>query len=72
MIYTVKIDDRSEAAKRVIKMLKTLQEDHVFIEVTGPDEIKHDEWTMRELESRYTSSLKNKVGKPWEQLVRGL
>ena len=72
MIYTVKIDDRTSTAKSVIEMLKSLQEKHDFIEVTGPEEIKYDEWTMRELESRYNATLKNKVGKSWDQLMQEL
>jgi arsenate reductase-like glutaredoxin family protein len=68
MNYIIKIRDTSKKAKSIINMLKTLQEDYDFIEISEDLENKKEAEIMKELEFRYKSFLKNKSGKEWNAL----
>ena len=72
MVYIIKIKDKSRKAKSIINMLKALQEDYDFIEVSEDMETQMDDETMKELEYRYNSYLKNKNGKEWNILLNEL
>lgn len=53
-------------------MLKALQEDYDFIEISEEKENQHDDEIMKELEIRYNSFLNNKEGKEWKILLNEL
>jgi hypothetical protein len=69
MIYTIRIKDKSVKAKSIINMLKALQEDYDFIEISEEKENQDDNDMMKELEIRYNSFVKNKNGKEWSALL---
>ena len=69
MVYTIKIRDKSSKARSIINMLKALQEDYDFIEITEEKEDQAEENILKELESRYNSFLKDKKGKEWNILL---
>jgi arsenate reductase-like glutaredoxin family protein len=72
MVYTIKIKDKSTKARSIINMLKALQEDYDFIEISEEKENQHDDEIMKELEIRYNSFLNNKEGKEWKILLSEL
>jgi arsenate reductase-like glutaredoxin family protein len=72
MVYIIKIKDKSRKAKSIINMLKALQEDYDFIEISEDLETQKDAEIMKELEFRYNSFLKNKNGKEWNALLNEL
>ena len=53
-------------------MLKKLQEDYDFIEISEDVENKREPLVLKELEVRYKSFLKNKSGKEWKNLLKEL
>jgi len=69
MVYTIKIRDKSSKARSIINMLKALQEDFDFIEISEEKEDQAEENIMKELETRYNSFLKEKNGKEWNILL---
>ena len=72
MNYIIKIKDTSKKAKSIINMLKTLQEDYDFIEISKDLENQHETLILKELEVRYKSFIKNKSGKEWDPLLKEL
>jgi hypothetical protein len=72
MVYTIKIKDKSDKAKSIINMLKALQEDYDFIEISVDNENQKEDDIMKELEMRYDSFLNNKNGKKWTTLLNEL
>ena len=72
MNYIIKITDKSKKAKSIINMLKALEEDYDFIEISEDLENKKEAEIMKELEFRYQSFLKNKSGKEWNALLKEL
>jgi arsenate reductase-like glutaredoxin family protein len=68
MNYIIRIKDTSKKAKSIINMLKALQEDYDFIEISEDLENKKEAEIMKELEFRYKSFFKNKSGKEWNAL----
>jgi hypothetical protein len=68
MVYTIRIKDKTIKAKSIINMLKALQEDYDFIEISEENDSQEDD-IMKELEIRYNSFLKNKKGKEWSALL---
>ena len=72
MNYIIKIKDTSKKAKSIINMLKTLQEDYDFIEISKDLENQHETLILKELEVRYKSFIKNKSGKEWDTLLKEL
>lgn len=72
MNYIIKIKDKSKKAKSIINMLKALQEDYNFIEITEDAENQQESMILKELEVRYKSFLKNKSGKEWNTLFKEL
>lgn len=72
MVYTIKIRDKSKKAKTIINMLKALQEDYDFIEVSEEYVSQKEITILKELEARYNSFLKNKEGKDWDILMKEL
>ena len=71
MVYTVKINDKSQKAKSIINMLKTLQEDYDFIQLIESNE-ENEKWVVKELESRIKLLKKEKSGKTWDKLLKEL
>lgn len=69
MVYTIRIRDKSSKARSIINLLKALQEDYDFIEISEDDEDKAMIEIMKELESRYNSFLMDKNGKDWKILL---
>lgn len=53
-------------------MLKALQEDYDFIEISEEIKDENDDKILKELEMRYNSYLKNKKGKEWSTLLKEL
>lgn len=53
-------------------MLKALQEDYDFIEISEDIESRQEALMLKELEVRYKSFLKNKSGKDWNTLMKEL
>ena len=72
MVYTIKIQDKSRKAKSIINMLKALQNDYDFIEISEDYENQNDAEIMKELEFRYNSFLKDRNGKEWNVLMNEL
>jgi hypothetical protein len=72
MNYIIKITDKSKKAKSIINMLKALEEDYDFIEISEDLENKKEAEIMKELEFRYKSFLKNNSGKEWNTLLKEL
>ena len=72
MVYTIKIQDKSRKAKSIINMLKALQNDYDFIEISEDYENQNDAEIMKELELRYNSFLKDRNGKEWNVLMNEL
>jgi glutaredoxin-related protein len=70
MVYTIKIKDRSIKARSIINMLKALQEDYDFIEISEEKENLNDNLILKELEMRYNSYLKSNKGKEWSILLK--
>lgn len=71
MVYTIKIKDKSAKARSIIDMLKALQEDYDFIEISEEEENLEDT-IMKELELRYNAFLGNSEGKEWNVLLKEL
>ena len=69
MVYTIKIKDQSIKARSIINMLKALQEDYDFIEISEEKENQEDDDIMKELEIRYNSFINDKRGKEWSALL---
>lgn len=69
MVYTIKIKDKSVKARSIINMLKALQEDYDFIEISEDTENQVDKEMVKELETRYNLFLKDKSGKEWSVLM---
>jgi hypothetical protein len=69
MVYTIKIKDKSIKARSIINILKALQKDYDFIEITEEKEIQEDDDIMKELEIRYNYFIKNHKGKEWSALL---
>jgi hypothetical protein len=72
MNYIIKIRDKSKKAKSIINMLKALQEDYDFIEISEEIENQQEAMILKELEVRYKSFAKNKSGKEWNSLLKEL
>jgi arsenate reductase-like glutaredoxin family protein len=72
MNYIIKIKDNSKKARSIINMLKALQEDYNFIEISEDIENERESMVLKELEARYKSFLKNKSGKEWKNLLKEL
>jgi len=72
MVYTIRIKDKTSKAKSIINMLKALQEDYDFIEISEEIKDENDDKILKELEMRYNSYLKNKKGKEWSTLLKEL
>jgi arsenate reductase-like glutaredoxin family protein len=72
MNYIIKIRDKSKKARSIINMLKALQEDYDFIEISEEIENQQESMILKELEVRYKSFLKNKSGKEWKTLLKEL
>jgi hypothetical protein len=72
MNYIIKIKDTSEKARSIINMLKALQEDYDFIEISEYLDSQHETMILKELEVRYKSFSKNKSGKEWNTLLKEL
>jgi glutaredoxin-related protein len=70
MVYTIKIKDKSIKARSIINMLKALQEDYDFIEISEEKENLNDNLILKELEMRYNSYLKSNKGKEWSILLK--
>ena len=70
MNYIIRIKDTTKKAKSIINMLKALQEDYDFIEITEDVENQHETMILKELEVRYKSFLKDKSGKDWNTLFK--
>ncbi len=71
MVYTIRINDKSQKAKSIINMLKTLQEDYDFIQLVEAND-EHEKWVVKELESRIKLLKKSKSGKSWDKLLKEL
>jgi hypothetical protein len=71
MFYTIKIKDKSSKAKSIINLLKALQEDYDFIEISEEKE-NQDDKIMNELEVRYNAYIGNPEGKEWSILMKEL
>jgi hypothetical protein len=69
MVYTIRIKDESRKAKSIINMLKALQEDYDFIEISEEVDLLNEDLIMKELEDRYNSYLKERKGKEWKSLL---
>ena len=72
MVFTIRIKDKSIKAKSIINMLKALQEDYDFIEISEENDPQGDEDIMKELEIRYNAFVNNKKGKEWSALLNEL
>jgi hypothetical protein len=72
MTYTITIEDKSQKAKSIINMLKALREDYDFIEISKKQGNLDYPNIDVELESRYKSYRKNRVGKEWKELKKEL
>ncbi len=72
MVFTIKIQDKSEKARSIINMLKALSDDYDFIEISGQKDGEDDLSVMNELESRYNSFLKDPKGKDWVDVMNGI
>lgn len=72
MVYTIKIKDKSNKARSIINMLKALQDDYDFIEISEENEDQNDDEILKELETRYNAFLNNKEGKEWNILLKQL
>lgn len=72
MVYTIKIKDKSNKARSIINMLKALQEDYDFIEISEEKENQNDDDILKELEMRYNSYIKSNNGKEWSILLNEL
>jgi hypothetical protein len=70
MVYTIKIKDKSVKARSIINMLKALQEDYDFIEISEEHENQDDDKIMKELEIRYNAFLNSGEGKEWSTLLK--
>jgi hypothetical protein len=53
-------------------MLKALQEDYDFNEISEDLNNQHETMILKELEVRYKSFIKNKSGKEWDTLLKEL
>ena len=71
MVYTIKIKDKSSKAKSIINMLKALQEDYDFIEISEEKENQEDE-ILKELKIRYKYYLGSSERKEWSALMKEL
>lgn len=72
MVYTIRIQDNSKKAKSIINLLKTLQADFDFIEITEEYDKHDDAEIMKELEVRYNSFKSDPNGKDWDVLLNEL
>jgi len=72
MTYTIKIHDKTKKAKSIINMLKALNEDYNFIQISQDKQIKSDPKLEKELEIRYKLFQKNPNGKDWNILKKEL
>lgn len=72
MVYTIRIKGGSRKAKSIINMLKALQEDYDFIEISENIESQNEDEIMKELEERYNSYKKDNKGKEWDALLKML
>jgi len=70
MVYTIKIKDKSVKARSIINMLKALQEDYDFIEISEEQDNQDDDKILKELEIRYNAYLANSEGKDWNILLK--
>ncbi len=70
MVYTIKIKDKSSKAKSIINLLKALQEDYDFIEISEEQENQDDDKILKELEIRYNAYLADSEGKDWNILIK--
>ncbi|MDP1621779.1 MAG: hypothetical protein Q8M08_05510 [Bacteroidales bacterium] len=68
MTYTVTINDTSEKARSIVKMLKELSKDYHFLKVYD-DNSELSEELQKELEIRLAYVIKNpEIGKNWDEL----
>jgi hypothetical protein len=72
MVYTIRIKDKTSKAKSIINMLKALQEDYDFIEISEEKEIQDDDDIMKELETRLHLYSYTNSGKEWNILLNEL
>jgi hypothetical protein len=69
--YTIHIHDKGRKAKSIINMLKTLEKDYDFIEISEePDDLYPQ--TEHLLKKRYSDYLENPDGKDWTELKKEL
>jgi hypothetical protein len=72
MNYIIKIKDKSKKARSIINMLKALQEDYDFIEISEEIENQQESMILNELEVRYKSFLENRTSKEWNTFLKEL
>jgi hypothetical protein len=72
MTYTVTINDKSEKARSIVKMLKELSKDYPFLKVYEEGSGLTYE-LEKELEKRLTYVIKNpEIGKTWVEVKNSL
>jgi hypothetical protein len=72
MTYTVTINDKSEKARSIVKMLKELSKDYPFLKVYEEGSGLSDE-QEKELEKRLAYVIKNpETGKSWVEVKHSL
>jgi hypothetical protein len=72
MNYTVTINDKSEKARSIVKMLKELAKDYPFLKVYDEGSGLSDE-LEKELEKRLTYVIRNpEVGRTWVEVKNSL
>ncbi len=68
MTYTITINDKSEKAQSIIKMLKELSRDYSFLKVYENDSVLSEK-LEKELDKRLDYVIRNpEVGKTWEEV----
>jgi hypothetical protein len=72
MTYTVTINDKSEKARSILRMLKELSKDYSFLKVYEEGPGLSDEFE-KELGKRLTFVIKNpEIGKTWDEVKNSL
>ena len=67
MVYTIKIEDKTQKAKSIINLLKVLKDDYDFIEMIEDEDFDAIESNIdKELLRRYKMFNDNPTGKDWE------
>ena len=72
MTYTVTINDKSEKARSIVKMLKELSKDYPFLKVYEESSGLSDE-QEKELDKRLAYVIRNpEIGKSWVEVKHSL